>query len=288
MTISSVRHVRGLAEIAGFYDGFILDVWGVLHDGIRALPDTVETLEELKHAKRTVWLLSNAPRRVFQLVETLEGMGIRQDLYDGVVTSGEATWKLLHDTYLAEKGRHCFEFGDEAREGRVFEGLDIELVDKVEKADFVVASDIYGFKGPPEKYKSLLEEFLKRELPMVCANPDKTVHVGDHLMVCAGAVAELYEKMGGEVTYVGKPHRLVYSYCLSGMGLRKVLAVGDGMPTDIAGATGAGLDSALVMSGIHRDALYGENGAVFDGNRLENLLRTYPYRPAFTLPKFCW
>lgn len=279
------KHLSGLGDIAAFYDGFILDVWGVLHDGIRAYPDTLETLAEMRRAYRIIWLLSNSPRRAEQVAAQLAQLGISEDMYDGIVTSGETAWKTLKGSYLARQGNKCLHLGSEALHGGVFAGIDIKLVDKASDADFVIVSD--DGEGFVERYGPQLESCLKNSLPMLCVNPDKVVHVGKHLIACAGALAEVYEKMGGQVTYLGKPHRIVYSQCLEGMGVRNVLAVGDSMLTDVAGATGAGLDAALVMSGIHRDELSGYTAAP-DENRLQEFFQSYPYHPKFVLDKFHW
>jgi HAD superfamily hydrolase (TIGR01459 family) len=122
---------------------------------------------------------------------------------------------------------------------------------------------------------------MDRGLPMICANPDRIVHVEEQLVVCAGALADNYEQMGGSVVYFGKPHRTVYGLCLEAMGVQKVMAVGDGMQTDIAGATGFGLDSVLVTSGIHRHD-------VADETRLREMLWKFPYRPSYLMYGFCW
>ncbi|MEZ0223796.1 MAG: TIGR01459 family HAD-type hydrolase [Alphaproteobacteria bacterium] len=275
------KRIRGLEELAPFYDGFILDLWGVVHDGVKPFEKTIETLQELKRAKRIVWLLSNAPRRARIVAEKLTEMGIAEDLYDGVLTSGEATWMALKEKYLEKWGRRCFHLGPREKDASLYEGLIIDIVETPGEADFVLNSGVYDFNDTADKYQPILQACMDRGLPMLCANPDRIVHVEDKLVLCPGTFADTYEQMGGIVTYFGKPHRAVYSLCLESMGVQKVLAVGDGMQTDIAGATGAGLDSVLVTSGIHRNE-------VADENRLQELLRRYPYRPAYLMYRFCW
>jgi HAD superfamily hydrolase (TIGR01459 family) len=148
----------------------------------------------------------------------------------------------------------------------------------------VLNSGVNDFSDTAEQYIPVLQACADRALPMLCANPDRIVHVEDQLVVCPGTFADMYEQMGGNVTYYGKPHRKVYSLCLEAMGVRDVLAVGDGMQTDIAGATAAGLDSALVTSGIHRDDI-GEDG---NGARFQQLLVRYPYRPTYLIQRLRW
>lgn len=283
------KSIEGLGDIAGFYDGVILDLWGVVHDGIKPFEHTIDTLQELKRSKRIVWLLSNAPRRASVVSAHLETMGITPDLYDGIITSGEATWHALKDSYIEKWGNKCFHLGPE-RDNSVHEGLPLELVKNVADADFILNSGIYDhINDTAEQYAPLLEEAAAKNIPMICANPDRVVHVGHQLVLCPGTLADMYEKLDGQVVWFGKPYRSVYSLCLQSMGVRKVIALGDSMMTDIAGAAGAGIDSALVMSGIHRDALFSDTNAVFpDENRLHKLLAQFPYRPQYLLQGFKW
>lgn len=281
-------YIDGLGEIAGLYNGYILDLWGVVHDGTRPFPDTLATLAEMKRARRTVWLLSNAPRRADVVIAALEDMGIGGHLYDGVMTSGEATFHALRDRYLAQWGKRCLHIGG-PKNTSLFDGLDITLADRPEKADFILCSGVEDFGDTLDKYIPLLDNCAARGLPMLCANPDRIVHVEDRLVVCAGTMAEHYEQQDGQVVWFGKPYRQVYSHCLARMPAGKVLAVGDGMQTDIAGATGAGIDSVLVTGGIHRDA-FTEDGALTPalGNRQEAFFAGYPYRPTHLLPRLYW
>jgi HAD superfamily hydrolase (TIGR01459 family) len=273
----------GLSEIAGLYDGVILDLWGVVHNGIEPFPDTIPTLKELKRGKRRVWFLSNAPRRAHTVVARLSEMGVTPDLYDGIMTSGEATYMQLRDRYLKEWGRNCYHLGPD-RDVSLYEGLDINIVASPLEADFILNSGIDDFSDTADKYRPVLEQAASKNLPMICANPDRVVHIGDHLAICAGTLADVYEQLDGQVTWFGKPHRLVYRLCLDAMGTRRVLAVGDAMPTDIAGAAGAGIDSALVVSGIHREDV--GNGR--EQNRLQEFLKPYPYRPNYIFDRLHW
>lgn len=281
------RTLRGLAEVSGIYDGFILDLWGVVHDGIKPFPRTVETLTKLKQANRIVWMLSNAPRRAHFVISRLTSMGIGPHLYDGIMTSGEATWLALQGKYLKQWGRKCFHLGPAEKDGSLYEGLDIELVQDPAQADFVLASGVHDFDDPAEKYLPVLEACHKKRLPMLCANPDRIVHVEEKLVVCAGAFADMYIAMGGEVAYLGKPHSTVYRLCLEGMGVKRVLAIGDGMQTDIEGASGAGLDSVLITSGIHREAFPGTTGEK-DPDKAWTFLQSYPCRPTYLMSELLW
>jgi len=280
------KTIDGLGEIAGFYEGYILDLWGVVHDGVKAFPHTVPTLREMKRSKRHVWMLSNAPRRAYTVAQKLSEMGVSEDLYAGIMTSGEATWQALRDRYLQQWGRKCFHIGG-SRDHSLFEDLDVELVSKPEDADFTLCSGVEDFTHTADMYRDRLAACAARNLPMICANPDRIVHVEDHLVICAGTLADIYIEMDGQVTWFGKPYRQVYSHCLSAMPNMRVLAVGDGMPTDIAGATGAGIDSVLVTTGIHRENF--EAAQTGGGeNRLEAFFSGFPYRPTYLAQGLIW
>jgi HAD superfamily hydrolase (TIGR01459 family) len=273
------KNIDGLSGVFGLYDGFILDLWGVVHDGIALLPGALPALTQLKKAKRKVWLLSNAPRRVSVVTARLAKMGITPDLYDGLMTSGEASHDALRDTLLERWGRRCFHIGASQHDGSLYEDLSITLVKTPEEADFVLNSGVGDFSDSSEIYWPVLQKSADLGLPMLCANPDKIVHIENRIVICAGTFADTYEKMGGAVTSIGKPYRGVYSHCLKAMGDdTRVLAVGDSMLTDIQGATGAGLDSLLITSGIHREEVHS----------LVDFLAGYPYKPTYVAKSFRW
>ncbi|MDF3025675.1 MAG: family HAD-type hydrolase [Alphaproteobacteria bacterium] len=283
-----LKMTPGLYMIANNYDGFILDLWGVVHDGLKPYAKTVETLRALKDAKRIVWMLSNAPRRAHVVAGKLTEMGIGPELYDGIMTSGEATWMALKERYLNEWGKRCYHLGPADKDGSLYEGLDIEIVKKPSEADFVLNSGVNDFDDTADMYQPVLDDCLKAGLPMLCANPDRIVHVGDKLVICPGTFADTYAAAGGDVTYFGKPHRGVYSLCLQGMGVSNVLCIGDGMQTDIEGANGAGLDSILITSGIHREAFPVSESGVTGLHGSGEFLKSYPYRPTYLMSALRW
>lgn len=279
-----MKQIRNIGDIAHLYDGFIIDLWGVVHNGVEPYPDAVPAMLDMKKARRKVWLLSNAPRRAHTVKAKLTEMGVPETAYDGIITSGEATWLALQADYLKDWGRRIYHLGPE-RDSSLYEGLDVEIVDRIADADFILNSGIYELTDGLDLYRSVLEEAAGRSLNMICANPDRIVHVGDHLAFCAGALADMYEKMddAGEVVYFGKPYRDVYRMCFEGIGSKKVLAIGDGMPTDIAGAAGSGIDGALVTSGIHREHFVPESQLGHDP-----LFAQYPYKPSYLIDRMVW
>lgn len=278
------RFIAGMAEVAPLYDGFIFDLWGVVHDGLAPYAGTAQVFAALKRENRKVWLLSNAPRRAHRVADMLARMGIAPDMYTGITTSGEAAWHALAHGLSRAWGRRCLHIGTLADKA-LYDGLDIAQAKGVEDADFIVCTSLNADMAAVCDYAPLLHAAAARPLPMICANPDRVVHVGEHLIVCPGALADAYEAMGGQVHYFGKPYKSVYDTCLAGMDVQKVLAVGDGMPTDIAGAQGAGLDCVLITGGIHRNEA--PQGAP-EENKMADFLRTWPCRPHYMLDQLRW
>ncbi len=249
----SVPILPGLAALADRYDGFILDLWGTIHDGIRPWAGAVECLAELTRRGKRVLLLSNAPRRSHLAIERLLEMGVPRDLYGDVLTSGEAAHDALiarNDAWHAKLGRRCHLLGPK-KDDSVLEGVPDERVDELADADYIVNVGTRRRLDGMEIYEPFLADAARRNLPMICCNPDYVVLRGDDRELCAGALALRYEEIGGDVYYHGKPHAPIYAESLKRLGLadpRRVLAVGDALRTDVAGAARVGMDSVFVAS----------------------------------------
>ena len=257
----------GFAAIAPRYDGFILDLWGVIHDGVKPYPGAVDCLEHLRAAGKRCVLLSNAPRRSHAAEKMLQRMGIRPVLYDAILTSGEAVHLALRDRtdpWFAALGKRVFHLGPE-RDRNVVDGLDVVLVETPDAADFLLNTGPDDHRSPTDVavFEDVLQECARHGLPMICANPDLEVIRGGERVICAGALAARYEQMGGAVRSLGKPDPAIYSPVLGMLGTAKAatLAVGDSLRTDISGAARAGLESCWVLGGIHGAALGGEAAA---------------------------
>jgi HAD superfamily hydrolase (TIGR01459 family) len=267
----------GFAAIAGRYDGFILDLWGVIHDGVRPYPGAVDCLEHLQAAGKRSVLLSNAPRRSHAAESMLRHMGIGAGLYTAILTSGEAVHLALRDRadpWFAALGRRVYHLGPD-RDRNVLEGLDVVPVPTPEEADFVLNTGPDDHRAPTDVYafEDTLQECARHNLPMICANPDLEVIRGGVRVICAGALAARYEQMGGAVRSLGKPDPAIYCPVMTMLGTAPAatLAVGDSLRTDIAGATAAGLDSCWVLGGIHGEALADDDGAAEREARLAGL-----------------
>ncbi|HEV7327041.1 MAG TPA: TIGR01459 family HAD-type hydrolase [Bosea sp. (in: a-proteobacteria)] len=259
------------------YDVLISDVWGVVHDGVLALDPACEALMHYREGGGTVVLLSNAPGPSEQIAGVLDEKRVPRAAWDRLVTSGDVTRALIAETHL-RKVYHIGWHEDRA----VFAGFDIELVGE-EEAQFVVATELNDYRREqPEQYRPLLSRFAARGLPFICGNPDLVVHVGHDLLPCAGALATIYEELGGHVAWAGKPHRPAYDLALAAarearggreVDPTRVLVIGDAVRTDLAGAKMMGFDSLFIAGGIHRDETI-RNGAVFpDG--LARVLSTH-------------
>ena len=288
-----IRLIRGVGALAPRYDGFILDLWGVVHDGVAPLPGALECLRGLIEAGKRIVLLSNAPRRAEDVVERIDRIGVPVGLYHNVMSSGEEAWQHLarrDDSFYAALGWRCLHIGSE-RDIGIREGLGLELVETAEEAEFILNTGPADWDDRVEDYAPLLGRALDRGLPMVCANPDLVVMHGDRPAVCAGALAQWYEERGGSVRWHGKPFRSVYETCFGLLGidnLSRILAIGDSLRTDIAGAAGAGIDSVLIAGGVHADEFGAIDGQPPDLERIAAALRGASYRPVAVARIFCW
>ena len=192
---------RGMRQLAPLYDGFILDLWGVIHNGVAPLPGSIECLNALMELGKRIVLLSNAPRRADDVVKRITAIGVPTGLYHHVMSSGEEAWLHLYrrtDPFYIALGRRCLHIGSE-RDIEIREGLGLEFIDTVEEADFILNTGPAGWDDRIEDYEPILRTGLSRDLPMVCANPDLVVMHGSRLALCAGALARWYEEAGGRV-----------------------------------------------------------------------------------------
>ncbi|MCX8134948.1 MAG: TIGR01459 family HAD-type hydrolase [Roseococcus sp.] len=260
-----MKILEGLAPVADEYEGFVLDLWGVVHDGRALYPGVADCLARLRARGKRIAFLTNAPRRAWFIQGMLDRMGLDRALYDGILSSGEVTWRWLRDRpdpVFSRLGRRAFHIGPERDLSVVEEGV-AELVPEPEQAEFLLNTGPDPARGShsAEAYRPALARCFAAGLPMVCVNPDRAVMVGGERIICAGALADIYLQWGGEVVEVGKPDPAVYGPVMETLGLedpRRVLAVGDTPHTDLAGAAAAGMDSLWALTGLAADA-HGEN-----------------------------
>ncbi|MEZ7135524.1 TIGR01459 family HAD-type hydrolase [Komagataeibacter sp. SM21] len=253
----------GMAGLADRYDGFILDLWGVVHNGVAPYPGVLDCLGRLRAAGRRVVLLSNAPRRTATVEPGLRRMGVTADLYDAIMTSGECTHRMLaarKDAWFAGLGRRMLHLGPD-KDVDVYAGLDLDIVTDPAHADFVLNTGPDAELGEEDiaPYLPILEQCAAHKLPMICANPDQQVIRGNVRLICAGAMASWYESRDCAVRWIGKPYPEVYGLALSLLDVPsdRVLAVGDALATDMRGAATVGIDGCWVLGGIHQEMLGG-------------------------------
>ena len=252
--MSLPRFAPHLGDLVHDTDVLISDIWGVVHNGVVAFPEACEALQTFRKSGGTVVMLTNSPRPTPAVQEQLRGLRVPDDCYDDIVTSGD-----LSRHYIATRpGEPLYQIGPD-RDGPTFHGLDVNFA-PLERAHCIVCTGLFDDETETaEDYREILLTALDRKLPMICANPDIIVERGDKMIYCAGAVAELYRELGGEVTFYGKPHRPAYQRAFdlatarrgAPTPLNRMLAIGDSVRTDLAGANGFGIECVFVTRGIH-------------------------------------
>lgn len=287
----TLRVIDGMHDLAADYEGIILDLWGVVHDGTAPFPGVLDCMSRLIGAKKRVVLLSNAPRRSDDVVRRIAKIGVPAELYDDVMSSGEEAWQHLaqrDDPFYAALGRRVLHIGSD-RDLEIREGLDLDFVETPANADFILNTGPSGWEDTIADYAPVLSAARARDLPMVCANPDIVVIHNGRPALCAGALAEEYERLGGRVRWHGKPYPSIYDSCLALLGIterRRILAIGDSLRTDIAGAAGAGIDSLLIAGGVHAGE-FTADGAL-DQGRIAAAIRESGTNPIAVAGRFVW
>jgi HAD superfamily hydrolase (TIGR01459 family) len=288
-----MEHLPGFAMLADRFDGFILDLWGVIHDGVNAFPHAVDCLTRLRGAGKRTLLLSNVPRPNNAAQALMQGMGIQDDLYTDILTSGEAVRRALQrppDLWWAELGQRVFHLGPERDRG-VMDGLSLIQVAQPSQANFVLNTGPDDHRNPTElaEFEDVLRDCARHHLPMICANPDLEVIRGGLRVLCAGSLALRYQELGGDVRSLGKPDPVIYQPVLQSLDLPvgRVLAVGDALHTDIAGAAGVDIAACWVLSGIHGAALANGEGR-YDHAKAEAAAASAGLTPIATIPRFAW
>ncbi len=292
MTTMTMSH--GLYELMDSYDGFILDQWGVLHNGVEVYDGVIDALNHLKQHKKQVVILSNSAKRSDDNVDRLKKLGIKPSLYKSVVSAGEVAWNGLKnqkDAPFKGLGRKCWLIA-RGNDRALLEGLDVEVVKDIDDAEFIL---ITGFDSPAAKLEDLDPVFKKavgKKLPAICANPDMVTLYGSEKAVGPGAVAKRYHDLGGMAHLIGKPHKTIFRFAL---GLfdkvipSRVLVVGDSLQHDVAGAMGVDIDSAFITAGIHAAAFKPGMSDEQKRKAMEHLAQQYGgIRPNWVLDGLIW
>ena len=288
LTAPEIPVLDSIKDLGSRYRAWLVDIWGVMHNGRRAFPRAVAATRAFRAQGGIVVLLSNSPRPSPSVQEQLRRLGVPDDAYDATVTSGDLTRHEL----AKHEGARVFHLGPE-RDLPIFDGLDVTL-GRHEDSELVVCSGLFDDDTEvPEDYADLLSALAARKLPMICANPDRMVERGDRLVWCAGALAGLYEQQGAPVIYAGKPYPPIYWLALetinrlaqTDLAQSEVLAIGDGVNTDMAGAAESGIDAVFVASGLHVPS---NSGDTLDRRHLAELFADAKTRPLGAMRALKW
>jgi HAD superfamily hydrolase (TIGR01459 family) len=258
--MTSLHFVERLRDLVDGVEVVLSDIWGVVHNGLESFPEACEALHTFRRAGGTVILITNAPRPADSVQRQLRKLGVANETYDAIVSSGDLTRHFVAD----HPQQKIFWVGPE-RDSSIHRGLNAVMA-PLESADYIICTGLFDDEvETPEDYRAMLLKARERKLPLVCANPDIVVERGDRLIYCAGAIAELYRELGGEAIFYGKPHRPIYERAMELAAeqrghppdLARVLAIGDSVRTDLAGAHGFGIDCLFVTRGIHSEEFEG-------------------------------
>ena len=286
----SPRIAERFAPLACDYDVLLCDVWGVVHNGVAAFAPACEALARFRSAGGLVIFITNAPRPDYSVQRIIDRLGVPREAYDAIMASGDVTRSVVE----SRPGQRVFHLGP-PRDRPIFADLDVAYA-PLETAEYVVCSGLFDDETEtPQDYREMLAAMRARSLFMVCANPDVVVERGDTLVYCAGALADAYVEVGGEVLYCGKPYAPIYEAALGRAAafrggevppLKRVLAIGDSIRTDLRGAAGFGIDCIFVVSGIHADD-FGGPGAP-DLSSLEAMFAEAGVAPKAVMRQLAW
>ena len=268
-----MRELNHLSDIYRNYDTFVIDLWGVVHNGEMLNPKALEAIEQLNNNSKKIVFLSNTPRPSSKVINFLLKMKMNKKYLSNVMTSGEAA---MHAINKKQFGKTFFHLGP-TRDTSVFEKVKDNKT-SIDNCDFILCTGLFDEHDKDlSYYEKLLENYISKKL--VCTNPDLTVHRGNVEELCAGSVAKVFERMGGEVAYFGKPYKEVYKICFNSN--EKVLAIGDNLRTDIKGANNLNVDCIFISEGVHRDEYN-------DTSELDDLLKKYKVKADFFQRELKW
>jgi HAD superfamily hydrolase (TIGR01459 family) len=258
--MTSLRFVEQLRGLVDGVEVILSDIWGVVHNGLEAFPEACEALHTYRQRGGTVILITNAPRPADSVQRQLRKLGVSDETYDAIVSSGDLTRNFVAD----HPGKKMFWIGPE-RDSSIHRGLDA-VTAPLEQADYIICTGLFDDETESaEDYRAMMLQARAHKLPLICANPDIVVERGDRLIYCAGAIAELYRELGGEAIFYGKPHRPIYERAMALAAERRgqptpldrVLAIGDSVRTDLTGALGFGIDCLFLTRGIQSEEFEG-------------------------------
>jgi HAD superfamily hydrolase (TIGR01459 family) len=278
-----LRELNHLSEVINAYETFVIDLWGVMHNGIKLNEKAMEAVKELRIKSKKIVFLSNAPRPSLKVIDFLMKMKMGKQYLSNVMTSGEAAMQAINHNKF---GKNFFHLGP-PRDSSIFEKVKDNL-STIDDCDFILCTGLFDEDQPNHNkpqlhendldyYRNFLIKHVSKKL--VCTNPDLTVHRGNKEEYCAGYVAKIFEDLGGKVTYYGKPYKEIYKMCFKEG--EKVLAIGDNLRTDIKGANNLNIDCLFISDGVHRNE--------FKSNaKLDELLSKYKVKANYFQKELQW
>jgi len=290
--LTQVINIKHLSEVIDQYDLLIIDQWGVLHNGQIGYDYAINCVKDLNKLQKKLIVISNSSKRKNTTIKRLPKLGFNKSDFVEVLTSGEMIWQNLYtksDDFFKQLGQKCYHIADRSKKDGIkfLDGLKYDFVENIEDADFIL-----GCTTSPGlrtfDYVPLLEKAIKKNIPFICANPDyETIESStEHLIICMGAVAELYKDFGGLVYIMGKPSIEIYMEATKNfkrIDKKRMIAIGDSIHHDIKGAINFGIDSLLITSGIHK-SIFDQINPIWD-DKDKNLLK-YKIKPTYVCPKF--
>jgi len=292
--MSEVLFPRGMYELMDAYDGFIIDQWGVLHNGAEANQKAVETLKQLKKLKKQVIILSNSAKRSIYNKELLKRLGFGSTYYIDVVTSGEVVWNGLHEQSYKpfdNIGKKCYVFTKNDNYN-LLEGIDIQIVSNIEDADFILITGIDADVKDLSVYDDILKRAVEKRLPAISVSNGKIAIQGNARCFAPGALSERYQDLGGVVSYIGKPYKAIFQYCsklFDGVIPSRILMIGDSIKSDTLGAASVDMDSMLITSGIHDAEFKGAETNLEKRKIIRKVARLYgSVSPKYIMDELLW
>ena len=265
---------EGFKSIINNYDLFFIDLWGVVHNGLELHDDAVHVLSKISESRKNYVLLTNAPRPNKTVKIFLEKLGLIKSMREKVFTSGEAALIYLKKNFMSQK---FFHIGPQ-RDFDLFIDFKNEKIQDISKSDYLLCTGLYDkYNQDLNYYKELLKNFISKK--MICTNPDLIVDRGEVREYCAGSVAKIFEEIGGEVVYFGKPYPEVYNQSTD-INKKKIIAIGDNLRTDIKGANNMNYDSLIITNGVHKNE--------FKNERVEKILNKYNVKATFSQGTLKW
>jgi len=268
-----LKKLEHLSDIYSSYDTFVIDLWGVMHNGILLNDKAIEVADKLLKESKKIIFLSNAPRPSEKVRKFLKKLKMEEKYLKNIITSGEAAMHAINQNKF---GKLFYHLGPSRDESIFYKIKDNKT--KLENSDFILCTGLLDeHEGDLNFYKNFLKNFISKKL--ICTNPDLTVHRGEKEEYCAGSIAKIFESLGGSVVYFGKPYKEIYNMCFNEK--EKVLAIGDNLRTDIQGANNLNIDSIFISNGVHRNEFENEDG-------LKKLLEKYKVKANYFQSELTW